>query len=72
MCQDIGGQCLVETDGYYIVSFVCMTFGVVFLFAYIIPTARKLQGKSEPHLLLTLANTMFSELPLSVWRIKLE
>ncbi|KAF8922182.1 acetyl-coenzyme A transporter 1-domain-containing protein [Mucidula mucida] len=55
MCQDINGQCITETDGYYIVSVVCMTFGVFFLFAFIIPTARKLQ-----------------ELPLAVWRVKLE
>lgn len=45
MCKDIGGECITETDGYYVVSAVCMVFGLFFLVAFIIPTARKLQGK---------------------------
>ncbi len=44
MCNDINGECITETDGYYVVSIICMTFGILFLFGFIIPTARKLQG----------------------------
>ncbi|TFK76722.1 hypothetical protein BDN72DRAFT_866605 [Pluteus cervinus] len=44
MCKEIGGECIIEQDGYYIISAACMTFGVIFLIAYIIPTARKLQA----------------------------
>lgn len=44
-CADISGECVTERDGYYWVSALCLTFGVAFLLAYSIPTARKLQGK---------------------------
>ncbi|KAH7914467.1 acetyl-coenzyme A transporter 1-domain-containing protein [Hygrophoropsis aurantiaca] len=44
ICADIGGACVTERDGYYIVSAICMMFGVVFLVGYIIPMARKLQA----------------------------
>ncbi|KAI5832121.1 hypothetical protein K523DRAFT_268445 [Schizophyllum commune Tattone D] len=43
-CADIGGQCVTEKDGYYTLSALCMAFGVIFLIAYIIPTARRLQA----------------------------
>ncbi|THH15834.1 hypothetical protein EW146_g4704 [Bondarzewia mesenterica] len=48
-CADIGGQCVTERDGYYIVSAFCLTFGVIFLLAFIIPTARKLQVRQSKH-----------------------
>ncbi|KAG1755060.1 acetyl-coenzyme A transporter 1 [Suillus paluster] len=44
VCTDINGECITERDGYYYVSAICMTFGVLFLGFYIIPTARKLQA----------------------------
>lgn len=44
MCGDLGGQCVTDTDGFYIVSAFCMVFGIVFLMTFIIPTVRKLQG----------------------------
>lgn len=43
MCKEAAGQCIIETDGYYIMSGLCMAFGVVFLVAFVIPSARKLQ-----------------------------
>ena len=43
-CKDAGGTCVITTDGYYIVSGICMAFGVVFLVAFVIPIAKKLQG----------------------------
>ena len=45
LCKDISGICVTETDGYYIVCGICLAFGVIFLIAFIIPTARKLQRK---------------------------
>lgn len=44
-CKAIGGTCHIERDGYYIVTNACMIFGVLFLIAFITPSARKLQGK---------------------------
>lgn len=44
LCHEINGICTTERDGYYIVSAICMAFGVVFLLAFILPTARKLQA----------------------------
>ncbi|KAF7320162.1 GYF domain-containing protein [Mycena kentingensis (nom. inval.)] len=43
-CKSAGGECHIETDGYYTVSGICMLLGVAFLVLYIIPTARKLQS----------------------------
>ncbi|KAJ6519370.1 acetyl-coenzyme A transporter 1-domain-containing protein [Mycena sanguinolenta] len=43
-CTEAGGECITETDGYYMVSVLCMLFGVAFLVAFIMPTARKLQA----------------------------
>lgn len=45
LCKEINGECITETDGYYIVSAICMLFGLFFLVAFIIPTARRLQGR---------------------------
>ncbi|KAJ3516788.1 hypothetical protein NLJ89_g913 [Agrocybe chaxingu] len=42
-CKDIGGKCITHTDGYYTVTIICLAFGLIFLVAFIIPTARKLQ-----------------------------
>jgi hypothetical protein len=44
LCKEIGGICVQETDGYYMVNAICLTFGIIFLVAFIIPTARKLQS----------------------------
>lgn len=44
LCHEINGICTTEQDGYYIVSAICMAFGVVILLAFILPTARKLQA----------------------------
>ena len=44
-CKEINGVCVTATDGYYIVTGICIAFGVLFLVGFIIPTARKLQSK---------------------------
>ncbi|KAF7290796.1 hypothetical protein MIND_01320600 [Mycena indigotica] len=46
MCADVEGVCLVTRDGYYVVTTLCMVFGVLFLLFYTIPTARRLQSLS--------------------------
>ncbi|KAJ7071432.1 acetyl-coenzyme A transporter 1-domain-containing protein [Mycena amicta] len=43
-CKAAGGECHIEKDGYYIVSAICMLFGIAFLVLYIMPTARRLQA----------------------------
>lgn len=44
-CAEIGGQCVTERDGYYIVSGICLVLGLLSVVLYMIPTARKLQGE---------------------------
>jgi hypothetical protein len=53
-CSDIGGACITERDGYYITSVLCVGLGIIALVTYVLPTARKLQGKSllTSHLLI--------------------
>ncbi|KAI0761684.1 MFS general substrate transporter [Trametes elegans] len=43
-CAELGGECVTERDGYYIVSAVCLGFGVLSVMFFLIPTARKLQA----------------------------
>lgn len=43
-CQDGGGICEVQTDGYYIVNVLCVIIGVVTFFGYIKPTVMRLQA----------------------------
>jgi len=45
LCKAAKGTCVVHTDGYYIVSAICMSLGVILVIAFILPTARKLQSK---------------------------
>ena len=45
-CKDLGGECVTERDGYYIVSGVCLGLGLISIIFHMIPTARKLQGAS--------------------------
>ena len=44
MCTELGGACVTERDGYYIVSCICITLGASILLFYIWPAAKKLQG----------------------------
>lgn len=44
-CADIGGTCITERDGYYIVSALCVGLGALILVLFVTPTARRLQGK---------------------------
>ncbi|KZT61825.1 MFS general substrate transporter [Calocera cornea HHB12733] len=43
-CKDLGGTCVTEKDGFYTVSWICMTLGVIIFLAYIGPAARRLQA----------------------------
>ncbi|KAH7345079.1 acetyl-coenzyme A transporter 1-domain-containing protein [Rhizoctonia solani] len=43
-CTDLGGTCVTERDGYYIVSWICIGLGVSILTFYIWPTAKRLQA----------------------------
>lgn len=43
LCSTAGGQCVMERDGYYTTTGICLALGLFFLLAYILPTARKLQ-----------------------------
>lgn len=44
MCTAAAGTCVMERDGYYITTGICLTVGLLFFVAYIIPTAKRLQG----------------------------
>ncbi|RPD58451.1 MFS general substrate transporter [Lentinus tigrinus ALCF2SS1-6] len=43
-CAKLGGECVTEQDGYYIVSALCIGFGFLTIVLFLIPTARKLQA----------------------------
>lgn len=43
-CTELGGECVTERDGYYIVSSICLGLGVLSVIFYMIPTARRLQA----------------------------
>jgi len=44
LCKNLDGVCVMQTDGYYVVTAICLGFGMIFLVAFIIPAARKLQA----------------------------
>jgi PAT family acetyl-CoA transporter-like MFS transporter 1 len=46
MCSDLGGQCVTERDGYYLVSGLCILLGALILLFFIRPTAHRLHGSS--------------------------
>jgi MFS transporter, PAT family, solute carrier family 33 (acetyl-CoA transportor), member 1 len=46
--EQLGGECITERDGYYIVSGICLALGVLSVIFFMIPTARKLQGMCSP------------------------
>lgn len=72
VCLDIDGKCITEHDGYYYVSAICMSFGVLFLVFYIIPTARKLQGRNNTFCYLRINSGVCLALPVYRWRISPE
>ncbi|KAN0129644.1 MFS general substrate transporter [Lactarius tabidus] len=43
-CSAAGGQCIMERDGYYTTTGICIALGIFFTLAYILPTVRKLQA----------------------------
>jgi len=43
-CSAAAGTCVMERDGYFMTTSICLGVGLIFLLAYVIPTARKLQG----------------------------
>ncbi|KAI0757425.1 MFS general substrate transporter [Daedaleopsis nitida] len=43
-CTNLNGECVTEQDGYYIVSALCIGFGVLSVMFFLIPTAKKLQA----------------------------
>jgi len=44
LCSAAAGRCVMERDGYYITTGVCLLVGMLCLVAYVIPTAKRLQG----------------------------
>lgn len=44
-CSDLGGECKIERDGYYVTSTICIIVGAILLLTFVQPTARKLQGE---------------------------
>ena len=45
LCESMNGRCETIQDGYYYVSAICIALGVLTLVLYIIPTAKRLEGK---------------------------
>ncbi len=46
-CEDGGGQCLVEVEGYYIESIVCVVFGFLWLIVWGWRTVKRLQDADD-------------------------
>ncbi|KDN50269.1 hypothetical protein RSAG8_01605, partial [Rhizoctonia solani AG-8 WAC10335] len=46
-CTDLGGTCVTERDGYYIVSWICISLGASILVFYIWPTTKRLQALKQ-------------------------
>lgn len=43
-CTALGGECVTERDGYYIVSTICIVLGITIFLTFTRPTALALQG----------------------------
>lgn len=43
-CRALGGECVTERDGYYIVSTCCIIIGIIVFITFIRPAALALQG----------------------------
>lgn len=46
LCAQAGGECIMQRDGYYIMSAVCVTLGAGLLVVFILPMIRRLAGES--------------------------
>ncbi len=68
-CTDLGGECMTERDGYYIVSAICLVLGTLGLIFHMIPTARKLQGRSRLVEYLCNTEALGLGVPPSRWRV---
>ncbi|KAF9917812.1 hypothetical protein BX616_011229 [Lobosporangium transversale] len=44
LCTDLGGECILRQDGYYLVSSMCVLIGGLLLIFYIAPTIRYLES----------------------------
>ncbi|MCO5598581.1 hypothetical protein L7F22_052678 [Adiantum nelumboides] len=42
-CKAAGGHCIIERDGYFITSGICVVLGAIVLIGFILPKARQLQ-----------------------------
>jgi hypothetical protein len=74
MCTAAAGTCVMERDGYYITTAICLTVGLLFFVAYVAPTAKRLQGlfgRHHPSSTTVLLICCFRRiaLPLTKWRI---
>ncbi|KAG0025805.1 hypothetical protein BGZ82_009824 [Podila clonocystis] len=44
LCQELNGECVIQRDGYYYVSSLCVLVGSILLVVYIAPTIRYLES----------------------------
>ena len=76
MCIAAAGTCVMERDGYYITTGICLVVGLLFFVVYIIPTAKRLQGlfgRRHPSSMTALLTDLLLRiaLPLTKWRISI-
>ncbi|KAI8918592.1 acetyl-coenzyme A transporter 1-domain-containing protein [Powellomyces hirtus] len=43
-CKDIGGKCIIDTDGYYVVGAACVVVGLASLLLFVRPLVARLHG----------------------------
>ncbi|KAF9914981.1 hypothetical protein BGZ65_000951, partial [Modicella reniformis] len=46
LCEELGGECVIQQDGYFLVSSACVLVGGLLLVLYIAPTIRYLESLS--------------------------
>ncbi|KAI9507138.1 acetyl-coenzyme A transporter 1-domain-containing protein [Russula earlei] len=44
LCSAAAGKCVMERDGYYITTGICLVVGLLFIVGHIVPTAKRLQA----------------------------
>ena len=64
----------MERDGYFTTSAICLGIGLIFVVAYVIPTAKRLQGlfaalQYTPTTQSLTPHGSVTALPLSKWRV---
>lgn len=68
-CAAAEGICVIDRDGYYLMSAACVLAGGLLLVGFILPNVKRLGG--EPHRVMRAVVLTRAGLPMSAWRVKI-